>query len=288
MKILYCHDRPNPNLLYFSGISLPGFSVPERRTVYSWEMYRTEIERVGWTFRHVRELKRLKGRYETDFDMPYQAFRHIRHLKLVDMSKEWLERRMIKGRREIREMGKAVRIAEKVMEKAMEIARPGMTELELVGEIERLIRKEGCEPAFPVIVSQSDEPHHRPGRRKITAKPLIIDLGVRISSGYVSDISGTLWMDGRMERKFERAFSVIEGWKGGIAELDREIRKIMDFPHALGHGIGLSVHEWPVISGKWKGEFVDGMVFTLEPAVYGRKSARVEYVFFYEDGIWRI
>ena len=49
-------------------------------------------------------------------------------------------------------------------------------------------------------------------------------------------------------------------------------------PYALGHGLGLSEHDAPIISQKptdeytlkfWKEEsFQNGMVFTIEPGVY--------------------
>jgi Xaa-Pro aminopeptidase len=40
------------------------------------------------------------------------------------------------------------------------------------------------------------------------------------------------------------------------------------FGHGLGHGIGLAVHEDPVVNGENKGLIQEGMVFTIEPGVY--------------------
>ena len=39
------------------------------------------------------------------------------------------------------------------------------------------------------------------------------------------------------------------------------------FGHALGHGVGMEVHEKPTISGLSEGTLQSGMVFTVEPAV---------------------
>jgi Xaa-Pro dipeptidase len=41
-------------------------------------------------------------------------------------------------------------------------------------------------------------------------------------------------------------------------------------PHHLGHGVGLQPHEFPHLSRKWDDVLVEGDVFTLEPASYGR------------------
>ncbi len=287
MKLLYSMDKPNPNLLYFSNISLPGLSIPESRTVYSYEMYRHEIEKAGWVFRPWEELRKLRGTYETDFDFPYPVFKSISHLKLVNRREQWLEQRMIKTAREIRLLRRVSSISESMLDELESEIRPGMTELEVKAELCRIAASHGMEFSFPPIVSQFPEPHHRPGISRVGKRPLIIDFGIRYRN-YVSDISRTLWMSRSMEKRFEKTFSIVEGWRGSIVGLDRAVRKIMDYPHATGHGIGLSVHEWPVISGKWKGKFRDGMVFTIEPAIYGRNSARIEAMFVYEDGIWRL
>jgi Xaa-Pro aminopeptidase len=51
-------------------------------------------------------------------------------------------------------------------------------------------------------------------------------------------------------------------------------------PHSLGHGIGLEVHEAPIISPKSKDTLNIGMVFTIEPGIYlpGFWGIRIEDV----------
>jgi Xaa-Pro aminopeptidase len=40
------------------------------------------------------------------------------------------------------------------------------------------------------------------------------------------------------------------------------------FIHSTGHGVGLDIHELPVISSKSRDIIEDGMVFTIEPGIY--------------------
>jgi Xaa-Pro aminopeptidase len=58
------------------------------------------------------------------------------------------------------------------------------------------------------------------------------------------------------------------------------------FGHGLGHGIGLSTHESPRLSPNSTEQLVEGMVFTVEPAVYltGWGGVRIEDVAIIEDG----
>ena len=69
-----------------------------------------------------------------------------------------------------------------------------------------------------------------------------------------------------------------------IKKVDAAARKIIaqnNFPvygHGTGHGLGLCVHELPIIAAKAKGKFQAGMVVTIEPAIYipGKLGIRIE------------
>ena len=68
-------------------------------------------------------------------------------------------------------------------------------------------------------------------------------------------------------------------------ELDAVARRIIRkaghgrrFGHALGHGVGLEIHECPVASARSRTVLKPGMLVTIEPGVYieGEFGIRIE------------
>jgi len=69
------------------------------------------------------------------------------------------------------------------------------------------------------------------------------------------------------------------------ADVDQQARKFLKhkelsrfFTHSLGHGVGLDVHEAPRLSQRSPDILQEGMVVTVEPAVYlpGKFGIRIE------------
>ena len=65
---------------------------------------------------------------------------------------------------------------------------------------------------------------------------------------------------------------------GGARDYIGECGYAEFFGHGLGHGVGLDVHEAPVVSSRSTATAEAGMVFTIEPGIYvpGLGGVRIE------------
>ena len=53
--------------------------------------------------------------------------------------------------------------------------------------------------------------------------------------------------------------------------------------HALGHGIGIDVHESPSINSQSKDIMKKGMVIAIEPGIYKKEGIRIEDTILIQD-----
>ena len=176
--------------------------------------------------------------------------------------------------------------------------RPGRTENEIAGEIERAQRHLGSErSAAPILVSSGERsvmPHGAASARVLErGDPVVIDLSP-VVRGYRADITRTFVL-GRATPEFRRlhdagmrAFEAsIAAVRAGVrcGDVDALARDVLArdeldgyFRHSLGHGIGLDQHELPLLTPDDPTVLVPGMVVTIEPGVYvpGVGGTRVE------------
>jgi Xaa-Pro aminopeptidase len=211
-----------------------------------------------------------------------------RGLKLIPLKNLVEGLRQFKSEKELRLMQKAARITVAAFNFAEKMLEPGMSELEVVGELERFIRGRGAlGSAFKIIVASgpnSSYPHHISCRRRLRkGEPVIIDMGVDYA-GYKSDLTRTYFLD-KITPLYRRIYAIvrranqlaISRLKPGIrgSEIDRLARNYIagegygkNFGHSLGHGVGLAVHEAPRLSAQEEVILKAGMVFTIEPGIY--------------------
>ncbi|MCD6452944.1 MAG: aminopeptidase P family protein [Dehalococcoidales bacterium] len=219
----------------------------------------------------------------------------------------WIESlRSVKEAAEVKLITRAAAISDAAIEHIMDAIRPGMTEQAVAWEIEKFMREQGSEAIpFEVIVASGTNsalPHARPSLKPIgEGEPIIIDIGARVN-GYCSDLSRTLYL-GSPDETFRRVYdsvlgaqltaiaTVEEGMTGG--EADSMARIVIDesgygnaFSHALGHGVGLAVHELPRLGPNSKDKLTNNMVFTIEPGIYlpGWGGVRLEDLVIMEKG----
>lgn len=181
----------------------------------------------------------------------------------------------------------AYHLAEQVLDAALDDIRPGMTEEDAAAELEYMLRRRGSQgPPFPTVVASGDHaqvPHHTTADAAIADGPLLFDFGTRID-GYVSDLSRTVHV-GEPSEAFRDAHDAVrraqEAAEQALAPdveagtVDAAARKVLEdagfpdtYPHATGHGVGISVHEDPKLSRDVSTELQPGHVVTIEPGLY--------------------
>ncbi|MCM3387468.1 Xaa-Pro peptidase family protein [Ureibacillus chungkukjangi] len=197
------------------------------------------------------------------------------------------EMRVIKDEIEIEKMREAARLADYAIEVGCKEIAEGKTEMEILTAVENAIQAKGCKMSFETMVlsgPKTASPHGTPGDRKIQKGDMILfDLGV-IYDGYCSDITRTVAFGEVTEAQKEIYNTVRQANENAIAavkpgvramDLDKIARDTITeagygeyFTHRLGHGLGISVHEFPSVTGTNDMELKEGMVFTIEPGVY--------------------
>lgn len=226
--------------------------------------------------------------------------------KFVPLDRPVESLRAIKEPDEIELITRAAEIGDRAMEYAGSIVYKGLTEKEVAWEIEKFMRETGSEQLpFTVIVASgpnSPFPHAKTSSRIIEiGEPVIIDIGARVS-GYSSDLTRTFF-EGNKSNTFAKIYGIVleaqlasldaikTGMTGG--EADGIGRKVIeqagygkDFGHAIGHGVGLAVHEFPRLGPNSTDILNDGMVFTVEPGIYltGWGGVRIEDLVTLENG----
>lgn len=206
--------------------------------------------------------------------------------------------RVIKDASELEILREAAALADYAIEVAAKTIKEGMTEIEVMTEIELALKKRGVtHMSFDTTVLAGDHaasPHGKTGERKLQKGDLVLfDLGV-VHKGYCSDITRTLALGepGEEQKKvydivLEAELAALHAVKPGVtaAELDGISRKVIEdagygefFTHRLGHGLGISVHEFPSLHGSNDMKMEAGMVFTIEPGIYipGKVGVRIE------------
>ncbi|EGK14293.1 xaa-Pro dipeptidase [Desmospora sp. 8437] len=218
--------------------------------------------------------------------------------KLISISSQLEAMRAVKDETEIQSAKKAARFADMAVETGIEALKPGCTELEVVARIEYEMKGQGIrEMSFSTMVlfgEKSGDPHGIPGTRRLQEGDLVLfDLGV-IVEGYASDITRTVAF-GSISEEANRIYETVrKAQEAALAqcrpqtpmmEVDRAARRVIGeagygahFPHRIGHGLGISTHEYPSLHGNNSDLLSEGMIITVEPGIYvpGIGGVRIE------------
>ncbi len=224
-----------------------------------------------------------------------KLFGHVSLVGTIDFVEETV---LSKEEWEIESIRSAARITDTVFREMTERITEGMSENDIAAEISFRQKKLGAETdSFEPIVASGSRgalPHARPTEKKLRrGEFVVLDFGC-VKNGYNSDLTRTIAV-GRVTRKMREMYqavreaqqAAINAARGGMmaSELDAVARKHIEqrgfgkyFTHALGHGLGLAVHEAPRISSMSKERLRTGTVVTIEPGVYipGVGGVRIE------------
>lgn len=234
-----------------------------------------------------------------EYDVSYANYKEYMHRykinNMVETEHLIEKQRMIKDDEEIACISKACEITDNCFDYILSIVKPGMTEIEIARKIEHYYRENAEGLAFETIVASgenSSKPHAIPTERVIQEEDVItIDMGC-IYNGYCSDMTRTIFVGSIPEyikpvynAVLRNQMQVISNMKDGVnaKQLTKMVEadlKLSDYDliHALGHGVGLEVHEKPYINLRNDMLLKENMVITDEPGVYitGSFGVRIE------------
>lgn len=206
--------------------------------------------------------------------------------------------RMVKSEGEKRLIVRAQRIAEQSFEHILTVIRPGVTEREIALELDHYMLSHGAQVlSFETIAVggvNSSMPHGVPSDYRVQPGDFVtMDYGA-VVDGYHSDMTRTVAVGAASDEQKNVYDIVLRAQRTALdmvrpgvacAEADRAARELItregygdDYRHGTGHGVGIEIHEQPVVSPASKQTLAPGHVVTVEPGIYlpGRFGVRIE------------
>lgn len=269
-------------------------------------------------FANVQEIIKKEDLKTLGFEeesLLYKEFDHLKELKGIELIalEDFVEDlRQIKTEEEIGKIKKACEITDMCFRDILKKIKLGITELELKSEIEFYLNRYGGNAFSPIVAfgENAAVPHHiASGQRLTTNSFVLLDFGAKFE-GYCSDMSRTVFFGKADNQQIElyetvkeaqeMALEKLKEWKDEnfqasslheIAESHISKMGFETFPHSLGHGVGLQVHEAPLVSKFSEGnELEENMVITIEPGIYQINSGgvRIEDVVLLTEGGFEI
>jgi Xaa-Pro aminopeptidase len=197
----------------------------------------------------------------------------------------------------------ALRAASRIADESLTAVRPwslaGQTERFVARQLQWHMDQRGSERvSFETIVASGPngaKPHARPSSRVLEDGDLVvIDFGATVN-GYGSDMTRTIVVGGKPTPEQSLWYgNVLAAQRAGVeaATVGAPLRTLHDvtvdhlmrsgqdgvYQHGTGHGVGLFIHENPILSPRSKGSVESSMALTIEPGAYvpGVGGIRIE------------
>ena len=208
--------------------------------------------------------------------------------------------RTVKDQAELELLAAACRISSQALADVLPQIRPGLSERALASLLDYRMAQLGADrPAFETIVASGPNgaiPHHSPTDRPLRRGDLVtMDFGA-LYGGYHADMTRTVavgepagWQRDIYDLVAQAQRTGIEAVEAGAetGTVDAAARDVIEaaghagyFQHGLGHGVGLEIHEAPMLGFRGTGKLTDRVPVTVEPGVYlpGKGGVRIEDV----------
>lgn len=224
-----------------------------------------------------------------------KLFPNTKFVRSAQMVEEF---RRSKSDEELRHLKRAERITRELFRRIPSALRKATTEKQLAWKIETWARELGADGmSFEPMVAfgtHTARPHHHPTSRKLMkGHVVLIDIGAMVN-GYRADMARTYFTAPPTPLQTKAYRAVIESKKAAEAlmttgamsdDIDTAARDVLAtygfehlFNHALGHGVGLDIHEGITLSQRRRQALVRNEVVAVETGVYfpGKFGVRVE------------
>ncbi len=282
--------------LLLSGSDTMFLLVDSRYTTQAGEQCpKAEVLEITSPIEDMCELAVKQGHKRLGFEANSATFANYKTLvdklpdaELIPIAENLASLRIIKTPEEINFVRKACDVAHVAYTRLTENTCSGTTEKDSAWVFDRTARELGAQRmSFDTLVcsgARSAIVHGAPSDKKIERGDfLIVDRGVELD-GWCSDETNTL-VFGAPSEKQKKIYQIVQDAHDKAIDAVKAGAKCVDidaiarnyiadkgyseyFGHGLGHGVGLKVHELPVLSPRGKGELVEGMLVTVEPGIY--------------------
>jgi Xaa-Pro aminopeptidase len=240
----------------------------------------------------------MQGIKKIGFDSSFVTVDRAGILAKAAPGKEWIsiprplkELRVCKDADEIKTLKDAARVTADGYRHVLKKLKEGVEEREIAIDFEFHCRKTGASKmSFDPIIAfgeNSAYPHHRAGGGRLKKNQIaLFDLGAAVNH-YQGDMTRGFFF-GQPLPELERFYGLVRqahdmaaaAIRPGarLGDLDLLVRGFFEkegvihlFSHSLGHGVGIDIHEYPLV--RFDSDDRDlllraGMVFTIEPGLY--------------------
>ncbi len=228
----------------------------------------------------------------------YEAYRDsFAGVELVALKDFVSPLRMIKSPDEIAKIRAACGVADACFSHVLRMIKPGVTEYDVMLDMEFFMRRQGAGIAFDIIAvsgHRSARPHGHASEKKLENGDFFtLDFGATVD-GYHSDMTRTVVVGEASDRTktvynqvLKAQLAAMEMMRPGVQAkaVDARAREVFDeiglakfFGHGLGHGLGRLVHDAGRLASTSTDVLEVGQVWTVEPGVYieGFGGCRIE------------